>query len=160
MRHLILVLCLALTTIAFSSPVSAQETEAKTKSKSPTNEQIIADIRTVLDVQVTSWNKGDIDGFMAGYWKSEKMVFISGDSVTRGWQGALDRYKKNYNTREKMGTLTFSDLEFNVLTKTNVVVIGRWMVTKANESPKGRFTLIFRKVKEGWRIVHDHTSSG
>lgn len=132
----------------------------ETKSKSKSDEKIIAAVRAVMDAQVGAWNRGDIDGFMDGYWRSENMVFISGDSVTKGWQPTLERYKKSYNTREKMGTLTFSDLEFNVLTKTDVVVIGRWMVTKEKENPKGRFTLIFRKMKEGWRVVHDHTSSG
>lgn len=132
----------------------------ETKSKSKSDEKIIAAVRAVMDAQVGAWNRGDIDGFMEGYWRSENMVFISGDSVTKGWQPTLERYKKSYNTREKMGTLTFSDLEFNVLTKTDVVVIGRWMVTKEKENPKGRFTLIFRKMKEGWRVVHDHTSSG
>lgn len=132
----------------------------ETKSRSKSDEKIIAAVRAVMDAQVGAWNRGDIDGFMEGYWRSENMVFISGDSVTKGWQPTLERYKKSYNTREKMGTLTFSDLEFNVLTKTDVVVIGRWMVTKEKENPKGRFTLIFRKMKEGWRVVHDHTSSG
>ena len=122
--------------------------------------KIVEEIRTVLETQVAAWNRGDIDGFMQGYWNSEKMVFVSGDSVTKGWQPTLERYKKSYNTREKMGTLTFSDLEFNVLSKTNAVVIGRWMVTKDKETAKGRFTLILKKMKEGWRIIHDHTSSG
>jgi ketosteroid isomerase-like protein len=165
LKHLIIALCLTLTTTSLSSTTLAQDTqtkpatqETKPKPKPPANEEIIVAIRAVLDAQVTAWNRGDIDGFMGGYWRSDKLVFISGDSVTKGWQPTLDRYKKNYNTREKMGTLTFSDLEFNVLTKTNVVVIGRWMVTKEKENPKGCFTLIFKKLKAGWRIIHDHTS--
>lgn len=155
-KSFVIILCFVLTGFVFSSMTFAQETKSRSKS----DEKIIAAVRAVMDAQVGAWNRGDIDGFMEGYWRSENMVFISGDSVTKGWQPTLERYKKSYNTREKMGTLTFSDLEFNVLTKTDVVVIGRWMVTKEKENPKGRFTLIFRKMKEGWRVVHDHTSSG
>ena len=118
----------------------------------------IAAIRAVLDAQSDAWNRGDIEAFMAGYWRSPETVFISGDSLTRGWQTVLDRYKKNYDSREKMGTLTYSNLEITPIGNDSAVVIGRWHLQRAKDEPHGRFTLIFRKTKQGWRIVHDHTS--
>src|SRR5688500_6493134 len=87
---------------------------------------IESDIKAVMNEQSAAWNHGDIDGFMKGYWNSEKLVFASGDSVTRGWQPTLDRYKKNYDSREKMGTLTFSGLEVNVISTDAAVVLGSW----------------------------------
>lgn len=122
-------------------------------------DKIIISIRAVLDDQSGAWNRGDIDGFMAGYWRSPETVFISGDTLTRGWQTVRDRYKKNYDSREKMGTLTYSDLEFSPIGNGAVVVNGRWHLQRAKDEPHGRFTLIFRKTSQGWRIVHDHTSS-
>ena len=119
----------------------------------------ISTIRAVMDAQVAAWNRGDIAGFMDGYWRSDETLFISGDSVTRGWQTVLDRYKKGYDTREKMGTLSFTEVEIKPINKDTAVAIGRWQLTRAGDTPRGRFTLIFRRVKEGWRIVHDHTSS-
>jgi uncharacterized protein (TIGR02246 family) len=119
----------------------------------------IAAIRAVLEAQTAAWNRGDIAGFMDGYARSPDIVFVSGDSLTHGWQTVLDRYKKNYDTREKMGTLQFSDLEVNVISKDAAIVIGRWQLARDKDTPHGRFTLIFRRLKEGWRIVHDHTSS-
>ena len=83
-------------------------------------------IRAVLDAQRDAWNKGDIEGFMDGYDRSDNTVFVSGDNVTRGWKTVLERYKKNYDTPEKMGQLTFSDLEVNMLSKDTAVVIGKW----------------------------------
>jgi uncharacterized protein (TIGR02246 family) len=118
-----------------------------------------AAVRAVLEAQVAAWNRGDIEGFMEGYRRSEETVFISGDSVTRGWQTVLDRYKKGYDTRAKMGTLTFSELDIKFLSKKTAVVIGRWALQREQDNPHGRFTLLFRKFKEGWRVVHDHTSS-
>jgi ketosteroid isomerase-like protein len=115
-------------------------------------------IRKVMDDQAAAWNRGDIDGFMAGYWRSEKLTFVSGTEVTRGWQPTLDRYKKSYDTRAKMGTLTFSDLEITVLSKDAAVVLGSWSLAREKDNPHGKFTLIFRKFKEGWRVVMDHTS--
>lgn len=119
---------------------------------------IQSDIKAVMNEQMIAWNRGDIDGFMKGYWNSEKLVFASGDNVTRGWQPTLDRYKKSYDSREKMGTLTFSGLDINVLSKDAAVVLGNWSLQRSSDNPKGKFTLIFRKFKDGWRIVHDHTS--
>jgi uncharacterized protein (TIGR02246 family) len=119
----------------------------------------IAAIRAVLDAQRDAWNKGDIEGYMDGYDRSDNTVFLSGDNVTRGWKTVLERYKRSYDTREKMGELTFSDLEVTVLSKDSAVVLGRWLLKRSKDEPHGRFTLIFKKTKQGWRIIHDHTSS-
>ncbi|HMM79053.1 MAG TPA: nuclear transport factor 2 family protein [Pyrinomonadaceae bacterium] len=115
-------------------------------------------ILKVMDDQAAAWNKGDIEGYMRGYWVSEKLTFVSGDTVTRGWQATLDRYKKGYDTREKMGSLTFSDLEMTILSKDAAIVLGSWHLQRAKDAPHGKFTLVFRKFKEGWRITLDHTS--
>jgi len=120
--------------------------------------QASAAIRSVLQSQAQAWNRGDIDGFMLGYWNSPSLVFVSGTNVTRGWQPTLDRYRKNYDSKAKMGTLTFSDLEITVLTKNAAVVLGNWSLAREKDNPHGKFTLILRKFKEGWRVVHDHTS--
>ncbi|HYJ92610.1 MAG TPA: DUF4440 domain-containing protein [Pyrinomonadaceae bacterium] len=117
-----------------------------------------SEIRKVMDDQVAAWNRGDIDGFMRGYWNSEKLVFVSGDNVTRGWRPTLERYKKSYDTRAKMGTLTFSDLEITVLSKDAAVVLGSWALARDKDNPHGKFTLTFRRFRHGWRIVIDHTS--
>ncbi len=115
--------------------------------------------REVLDAQVAAWNRGDIESFMSGYEQSTDTTFISGDNLTRGWQTVLDRYKKNYDSRDKMGTLAFTDLEIKPLSEFYAVATGRWQLTRAQDTPHGRFTLIFRRTAQGWRIVHDHTSS-
>src|SRR5882724_2409127 len=116
-------------------------------------------IQAVLDAQRDAWNRGDIEGFMDGYERSEKTVFVGGDSVTRGWQTVLDRYKKNYDSREKMGTLTFSDLEITPMGNDGALVLMRWHLRRAKDEPHGRSTLIMRRTKQGWKIVHDHSSA-
>ena len=122
------------------------------------DEKAASEIRKVMDAQVAAWNTGDIDGFMQGYWKSPKLLFVSGANVTRGWQPTIERYKKNYDSRAKMGTLTFSDLEVDVLSKDSATVLGSWALAREKDNPNGKFTLIFRKFKDGWKIIHDHTS--
>ena len=116
-------------------------------------------IQAVLDSQVAAWNRGDIEAFMDGYERSEKTVFVGGDNVTRGWQTVLDRYKRNYDTREKMGTLKFSDLEIMPLGNDSALVLMRWHLQRAKDEPHGRSTLIMRRTKKGWKIIHDHSSA-
>lgn len=121
-------------------------------------EQIEVSVLAVMMNQAAAWNRGDIEGFMAGYWRSDALVFVSGDKVTRGWQATLSNYKSSYNTAAKMGKLAFTDIEVAPLSKDSAVVLGSWALTRDADNPKGKFTLIFRRLKEGWRIIHDHTS--
>jgi beta-aspartyl-peptidase (threonine type) len=116
-------------------------------------------IQKVLDDQVAAWNKGDLEGFMAGYWKSEDLTFFSGKDVTRGWNATLQRYKKRYQSEGKeMGKLTFSNLKIDVAGPDAAVVRGRFKLVTSKETPEGLFTLLFKKTSDGWKIVHDHTS--
>jgi ketosteroid isomerase-like protein len=126
---------------------------------SKTDGKAEAAIQAVLDAQAAAWNRGDVEAYMDGYDRSPKTEFVGGDSITRGWQEVLDRYKQKYDTREKMGTLTFTDLEINMLSGDAALVLGRWRLKRATDEPHGTFTLLFRKTKAGWRIVHDHSSS-
>jgi ketosteroid isomerase-like protein len=119
----------------------------------------VVQIRSVLRAQQDAWNRGDIDGFMNGYARSKSTIFISEDTLRRAWETVRDRYKKKYSDRGKMGQLTFSDLEITPLSSDTAVVLGRWKLKRAQDWPHGRFTLIFRRLPEGWRIVHDHTSA-
>jgi ketosteroid isomerase-like protein len=135
--------------------VSAQSSARSNKHQN----RVVTAVRAVLDAQSKAWNRGDIQGYMAGYWRSEATVFVSGDEVTRGWQTVLERYQKNYDSRDKMGTLTFSDLQITSLGRDTAIALGRWHLQRAKDEPHGRFTLILRRKKQGWKIVHDHTSS-
>jgi len=117
----------------------------------------LAAIHAVLDEQAAAWNRGDIDGYMAGYAQSDDTMFV-GTDVTRGWTKVRDRYKAKYDSRAKMGTLVFSDLDLRPLGTDDVIVTGAWKLTRDADTPHGRFTLIFHRRTEGWRIVYDHSS--
>ena len=119
----------------------------------------VAEIQSVLSAQQDAWNRGDIDAFMNGYARSASTVFVSQDEVSRGWETVRDRYRVKYSDRTKMGTLSFSDIEATMLSPDAAVVLGRWRLQRTNDEPHGRFTLIFKRLPEGWRIVHDHTSA-
>lgn len=116
------------------------------------------DVLDVLSRQQAAWNTGDVDGFMAGYWRSDDLTFSSGGTATRGWQATLERYRRRYDTPEKMGRLTFSDLQTRWLADDVQLVLGQWRLDRDDEPIGGRFTLIFQRIAGRWVIVHDHTS--
>ena len=122
-------------------------------------DQIAGAIRAVMEAQQAAWNRGDIEGFMDGYERSETTTFVSGDEITRGWQTVLDRYKQRYSSPEKMGTLSFSELDIQPISPSYALADGRWHLKRAGDSPNGRFTLLFRETSSGWRIIHDTTTS-
>ena len=118
-------------------------------------------IRKVIQSQVEAWNRHDLEGFMAGYWNSPDLTFFSGGTETQGWQSTLERYRKKYQAADaEMGKLEMSDIQVELLGPHGGFVRGRWQLTLSNgKQPHGLFTLIFREFPEGWRIIHDHTSS-
>lgn len=118
-------------------------------------------IECVLDEQVAAWNRGDLEAFMDGYWRSPDLVFTSGGNVQRGWQTTLDRYRATYgNSTETMGRLAFSDLEVHPLGDGAAWALGRWALDNAGRKIGGVFSLVFREVDGRWVIIHDHTSVG
>lgn len=119
---------------------------------------LVARLSELVHQQSAAWNRGDIDGFMQAYWKSEKLTFSSGGGTTRGWKATRDRYKKRYPDQKTMGKLTFSKLEVHSLGDAAAMMLGRWHLER-EAAIGGNFTLIWRKIDQRWLIVHDHTSS-
>ena len=116
-------------------------------------------IPSILNEQQAAWNRGDVVGFMKGYWNSPELTFAGSGSITRGWQPVLARYRKNYPDTQAMGHLDFSELEVHPLGNDAAFVLGRWHLKRSSGEIGGVFTLVFQRFPEGWRIIHDHTSA-
>jgi uncharacterized protein (TIGR02246 family) len=159
MRRFFVLVAALVTSASVLSLVGHRQQSRAASLSSGRDAKTIEAVRAVLDAQVAAWNRGDLDGFMNGYWRSPRTVFISGDNIRRGWQTVLDHYRQAYASREKMGTLSFLEIEIKPLSPDSAVAFGRWQLVRASDKPHGRFTLLFRRTREGWRIIHDHTSS-
>ena len=118
-----------------------------------------AAILALLTDQTAAWNRGDVEGFMNGYWNSNQTEFVSSEGVSRGWQALLERYRHSYPDRKAMGHLTFANLEIRVECSTSAYAVGGYQLQRENDNPSGVFTLNLRKLPEGWRIVVDHTTA-
>ncbi len=142
-----------------SSDKPAKTSAAQSKPAQPAKAE--AEIRAVLDAQVADWNAGKLEEFMDGYWRSPNLTFFSGGRKLSGWDATLERYRKTYQAEGKeMGKLAFSDLDILPLGGSAAVVRGRWELTPSDgQKLGGLYTLVFRRFKPGWKIIHDHTSS-
>ncbi len=118
-------------------------------------------VRRLLDGQVEAWNRGDLEGFMRGYWRSDSLSFYSGGTVTHGWRTTLDRYRRRYQGEgREMGTLAFDIHDVALPAGGEAVVRGGWSLAFRESRSSGLFTLWLRWFPdEGWRVVHDHTSA-
>lgn len=118
------------------------------------------EIRQVIVKQQDAWNRGDLEAFMAGYRNSPELTFFSGARESKGWQAALDRYKKSYQgAGHEMGKLEFANLRIEMLGPEAAFVRGEFHLTMSDgKTPHGLFTLIFRRFPEGWKIVHDQSA--
>lgn len=136
-------------------PVIASVTD---ENQAPVSE---GQIRKVLASQVDAWNSGDIPGFMDGYWKSPSLRFASAGKITFGWKATLEGYQKRYTDRDIMGQLAFRDLKILMLSDTYAEVFGRWHLTRKESvgDASGLFTLLMKRTDDGWKVIHDHTSS-
>jgi len=127
----------------------------------PVQDERARTVRAVLDRQVADWNKGDLEAFLAGYWNSPKVVFQAGGQRVNGFDAMRERYRRRYKAEgREMGRLEFAALEIEPLGPEAILARGRWRLTMSDGTkPGGLFTVIFRKLPQGWKIVHDHTSA-
>ena len=122
-------------------------------------DEIIA-IKKMLSTQQECWNNGDIDGFMQGYWQSEKLIFTSEKhEPTHGWNNTLKRYKNSYPTKSSMGELKFEILDLKLISKTTATLKGKWKLLREKDYPNGIFWLDIDKFDKDWLITKDSTIS-
>lgn len=118
----------------------------------------VSRIKALMEQQTKAWNQGDLEAFMATYWKSDSLLFIGKTGVNYGWQKTLDNYKKSYPDKTAMGQLNFNLLEFRKLAPDAYFVVGKWHLTRTIGDLSGHFTLIIRMISGEWKIVADHSS--
>ncbi|MFA6056609.1 MAG: nuclear transport factor 2 family protein [Taibaiella sp.] len=143
MRNLKFLIALLLLNVPFMSTAQSNDEKA---------------VRNILAEQSAAWNKGDIEGFMKGYWKNDSLMFIGKSGVTYGWNNTLNNYKKGYPNAEAMGQLTFTILKVKSLSDQYQQVVGKWHLQRSQGNFEGHFTLLFQKIKGQWIIITDHSS--
>ena len=119
----------------------------------------ILKVKKVIHQQLTAWNQGNMQGFMEGYWKSDALQFITSKGITYGYNQVLNNYLKSYPNKEKMGVLSFEQLNVRFLDSLEQVaqVTGTWDVAHGNDHHSGTFSLIVSFFGTEPKIIIDHT---
>ena len=116
-------------------------------------------IRAIFDAGCAAWNCGELEGYLASYWNSEKTIWVSSGKLTRGSQAIAEAYKTRFQTPQQMGKLTVADMEVDVLTDQDASVLGHWLLAIDNKTQKGVFTVQLKKIEGEWLFVSDHSST-
>ncbi|HSL42019.1 MAG TPA: SgcJ/EcaC family oxidoreductase [Anaerolineales bacterium] len=116
-------------------------------------------IRKVFEESCAAWNRGDLDGYLASYWDSEKTLWISSGSLTRGKAAIAAAYKRRFSMGQPMGKLSVAELEIDVLTPDDAIAFGRWILDLEGTPSQGFFTVQLRKIEGTWLFVCDHASA-
>jgi len=116
------------------------------------------EILRILDNQNQAWNRGDLEGFMKGYWENDSLMYIGKNGVTYGYAETLASYKRNYGDTARMGKLTFRIVHVIPLSRDYYQVVGQWNLVRSAGNVGGYYTLLFRKIHGEWVIVSDHSS--
>jgi ketosteroid isomerase-like protein len=115
-------------------------------------------VRQILSNQAAAWNRGDIEGFMKGYWENDSLMFIGKNGITYGWNNTLSNYKKNYPDTAAMGKLSFGIITVKQLSSEYFYVVGKWSLQRSIGDLAGHFNLLFKKIGRHWVIIADHSS--
>jgi beta-aspartyl-peptidase (threonine type) len=117
-------------------------------------------LQALIDNQQDAWNRGDLAGYMDGYARTPQLVFTSGNRIRRGWDETMAAYQKRYGGNSAgMGHLAMDVIEVQPVGSDGAVLLGRWRLTETPQAGGGVFSVVAERRPEGWRIVHDHTSS-
>ncbi|MEM8770576.1 MAG: nuclear transport factor 2 family protein [Pseudomonadota bacterium] len=116
-------------------------------------------IRATLAAQAAAWNEGNLPAFMETYWKNDKLKFVSGTEISKGWSATMKRYRNRYADASGLGQLGFEKMDVQMVTDDVAVVTGRFNHVKNEDASSGVFTLVMRQTNGVWRIVHDHTAA-
>ena len=131
---------------------------ASCNNNKPMKPDAIGQIQRVMDQQQEAWNRGDIEDYMNGYWKSDSLRFIGKRGITYGWQPTLENYKKGYPNADAMGRLQFTNLSIELTGDSSAYVIGKWMLYRTTDTLSGHYSLLWKRMDNQWLIVADHSS--
>jgi ketosteroid isomerase-like protein len=115
-------------------------------------------ITTLMEEQELSWNEGDLEGFMAAYWKSDSLVFIGSKGLQYGWSTTLHNYRKTYINKALMGELKFENIEIQPLGNHSAWVAGKWHLYRSADTLSGSYLLVWKYMNGQWKIIADHSS--
>jgi uncharacterized protein (TIGR02246 family) len=113
-----------------------------------------------LDRAATDWNRGDLKGFLSDYAAESTTTFVDGRRARHGFDFIRNNYAPRFEPGARRDSLHFEEVEARRLSPTLALITARYILQRGRTvSSSGPFTLVMERRSEGWRILHDHSSS-
>jgi len=114
-------------------------------------------IKAELHASTEGWNQGNLTNFMATY--DSAATFMTSKGLINLAQLRSHYQQKYFVGNQPRQKLAFEELAVKPLGTEFALVTGKFILS-GNDQPEqsGRFSLIFHATKNGWKILHDHSS--
>ncbi len=117
-------------------------------------------VETMLSQSAIAWNDGRLDGFMDDYLESSNTTYIGVSGLIVGYEGIRERYAPLFEPGASRDSLEFTDVRVRRLAAIEAIATARWILSRdGTVTGSGPFTLVLRHTGNGWKIIHDHSSS-
>lgn len=117
-------------------------------------------ISAQMDRAARDWNRGDLDEFLSDYAPESTTTFIDGRRARAGIGFIRENYAPRFASGARRDSLHFEELKVRGLSPTLALVTARFILQRGAEvTASGPFTLVMKRQPEGWKILHDHSSS-
>jgi len=118
-----------------------------------------AAIEAVIRDMEAAWNRGDFEGYVAGF-ANPDVIFVSRGRMQKDWQGTLDHYVRDYGgDAERRGHLHFSNIRIEMLAPDAAQLISDFKLDRPENPQQGINTRLMRKRCGRWVIALNHVSS-
>jgi beta-aspartyl-peptidase (threonine type) len=128
--------------------------------KTPSSATPTAEITRQLDRSASDWNRGDLDAFISDYAPESTTTFVDGRRARHGFDFIRQNYAPRFAPGARRDSLHFEEVEIRSLAPDLALVTARYVLMRDRTvTASGPFTLVMQQRPEGWRILHDHSSS-
>lgn len=126
----------------------------------PAPAALTADFEAQFRASAAAWNSGDLDAFMADYARDSLTSYMGGRAPVYGWGTIRSHYEPSFRPGARRDSLRFEGLAARALSPTLALVTARFILHRGDSvTASGPFTLVMERRPDGWKILHDHTST-
>ena len=130
-----------------------------TAAAPPSARDLTPVIQAMLDSSAAGWNAGNLDGFMFTYADDSATTFMTPRGPVYGFDAIRGRYAPRFEPGAVRDSLTFTDLVVRSLDADYAIATARYVLNRGDSvTATGPFTVVLRRQREGWRMIHDHTT--
>ena len=126
----------------------------------PDRAALTSSIQQQFSRSADAWNRGDLDAFMSDYAPDSLTSYVSGGHLVKGVDLIRSHYAPRFAPGATRDSLRFEEFNVRPLSSTLTLVTARFILYNTEgTTASGPFTLVMERQSDGWKILHDHTST-